>query len=155
MIQRIQSLYLILTTIFSGIFLSGKIVSFTVNSENSLFINLKGLTRITEAGLAENIERIIPLSIILLVIPVLSLLIIFLYKKRKLQIRLTRGLVCLIVILIIMLVYYSGFVIRNFDAEIHPRLNLIFLLLMLISAILALRGIKKDENLIKSYDRLR
>ena len=61
----------------------------------------------------------------------------------------------LIVILIGCIAYYAFYVTRNFNAEMLPALNLVIPVLMLIFTYLAFRGIRKDDRLIKSYDRLR
>jgi hypothetical protein len=51
--------------------------------------------------------------------------------------------------------YYGWTVSTNFNAKIVPGMTLILYPVMLICAVLAYRGIKKDDNLVKSYDRLR
>lgn len=155
MIQRIQSLYLLLTTVLSGLFLKGNIIKFVDMSNNSLIINFGGISRAIAGGGNEQIEKLIPLSGLLLLIPVLSFITIFFYKNRKSQIRFAKTLLGIIVILICCTAYYAFYVIRNFNAEMLPAINLILPVLMLICTYLAYRGIRKDEDLVKSYDRLR
>lgn len=155
MIQRVQSLYLLLTTVFSVLFLKGSIIKFIDESNNSLFINFGGINRILAGGGAEQIEKLIPLSVLLSLVPVLSFITLFFYKKRKSQLRLATGLICIVMIQILIIVYYSYYVIHNFNAEMLPGINLILPVLMLICSYLAYRGIKKDEDLVRSYDRLR
>lgn len=155
MIQRIQSLYLLLTTVFSVLFLNGSIIKFVDKSNDTLIINFGGINKITTGGGTELIEKLIPFSILLLLITVLSIITIFFFKKRKLQIKFTKALLGIIVILICIIGYYTFYVIRNFNAEIMPGANLILPVLMLICTYLAYRGIRKDVDLVKSYDRLR
>ena len=155
MVQRIQSLYLLLTTIFSVLFQSGKILKFNDDAKNFLYINLGGLNRISETGGTAQLQRLLPLTGLLLLIPLVSLITIFLFKNRKLQIRFVLGLIILIILLILALAYYFYFVVLHYNAEFLPGLSLIFPILMLICACLAYRSIKKDDELVKSYNRLR
>ncbi|OFY68502.1 MAG: hypothetical protein A2Y71_15690 [Bacteroidetes bacterium RBG_13_42_15] len=155
MIQRLQSVYLLLTTLCSVLFLSGNMLKFNDNSGNILSITYKGLKRIGGGAAPEQLEKFLPILIILLLIALISIVDIFIYRKRKLQTRFTIGLFILTIILIIVLAGYSFFVIQNFDAEISWSIKMILPLLMLLFTYLAYRGIRKDEDLVKSYDRLR
>ncbi len=155
MIQRIQSIYLLLTTLFSVLFLDGNIMKFTDDSGNMLNITLGGLKRIAGESAAENPGRVLPLTMLVLLIAVLSLVAIFLYKNRKLQMRFTLGVFILTIMLILILTIFSFFVIRNYNADILWGIKMILPLLMAVSSYLAYRSIKKDEDLVKSYDRLR
>jgi hypothetical protein len=51
--------------------------------------------------------------------------------------------------------YYGYSVINEYQTELVPGYKMFIPLVMLVLETLALRGIKKDENLVKSYDRLR
>jgi hypothetical protein len=121
-----------------------------------ILINLGGIKRISEAGGGtEQLEKLLPFAGLLLLIPLVSFLVIFLFKKRKLQLTFSIALIILIILLISSITLYSLYIIRIYNAEIIPGYKLILPVLMLICAFLAFRGIKKDEDLIKSYDRLR
>ena len=150
MIQRIQSLYLLLTTIMSGLFLTGRIINFTENNNSTLNLDFSGIER-----MSENVESLPLLSILLALIPLLSFIIIFLFKNRKLQMKMALFLISIIVVQMALLSWYSYYVITNFNAEINPGVKLILPVVELILAYLAFRGIRKDEELVRSYDRLR
>lgn len=154
MIQRLQSFYLVLTTLLGILFLSGEIVRFS-DGINELFINLQGLSRHVENSGTEIVEKHLHFTILMLLVPFLSLVLIMFYKNRKLQMKLTIILILLILVQIIAVTHYSFQIINNMGAELIPGLKLIIPVLMLILAYLAYRGIKKDENLVRSYDRLR
>jgi hypothetical protein len=155
MIQRIQSIYLFFTSLLSILFLKGSIISFIDESDNLLILSFRGLIKVaTETG-AEKIDQTLPLTGLLLLIPVLAFILIFFYKARKLQLRLTMVLFNLVIILILALAYYSFSIIRSFNAEIQPGINLVIPVLMLLCAFMAYRSIRKDDDLVKSYDRLR
>jgi hypothetical protein len=85
----------------------------------------------------------------------LSLITIFLYKKRKIQLWFALSVVILSALLIIVLAYNSFIIIKNYDAQIGPVLKMIFPFLILAFAILAYMGIKKDDRIVRSYERMR
>jgi hypothetical protein len=57
--------------------------------------------------------------------------------------------------LIIISIYYSYSVINRFDTKIIPGFKMVLPVLVFLFTLLAYRGIKKDDRLVKSYDRLR
>ncbi|MET0636435.1 MAG: DUF4293 family protein [Chitinophagaceae bacterium] len=75
---------------------------------------------------------------------------IFLFKDRKTQLKVSiGGLVISIVIIILYVVEVRKFVRGNL------ALTCVLAFLMLIGFIMAIRGIVKDEKLVKSLDKLR
>lgn len=153
MIQRLQSVYLLLTTIFALLFLSGEILSFSSALEK-VFYNLSGIISTAQGTVSRDALTMIS-SVILMAIPVLSLVIIFIYKNRKLQMRLTLVLIVAVLIEIVLLFLIMFNVERKLNAEVIPGIKHVLPLLMLLTSILAYQGISKDENLVRSYDRLR
>jgi presenilin-like A22 family membrane protease len=155
MIQRIQSFYLLLTTLFSVLFLGGNCLKFTDNSGNQLAITLRGLVRYAGDSGSVQMQSLWPCTLLVFIIALVSFILIFLYKNRKLQIRLTTGLLILTILLIILVTAYSFYITVKYNADIVPGIKMILPLLMAVCIYLAYRGIKKDDSLIKSYDRLR
>jgi hypothetical protein len=51
--------------------------------------------------------------------------------------------------------YVSFRIVSKFDARLIPGFKIILPIVILVLSILAFRGIKKDDQLVKSYDRLR
>jgi hypothetical protein len=147
MIQRIQSLYLLLAAIL------GAVIS---------FYN----PHLWRAKLVNNNYRYFDgqsnylYFIMLMIIIVLSLVAIFLYKKRKVQLRLT--IIDLLFCLGLIAVQYLE--IAAFEQQLKDAAMLAsstylpaaFLpILLVILLFLAARGIFRDEKLVKSLDRLR
>lgn len=155
MIQRVQSIYLLLTTVLSVLFLLSGIIYFTESSGSLLKISFNGLFRETGMQNNELVNSILPLTVLLIIIPLLAFVIIFLFKNRSIQIILTRVLITLITMLIVTIAAYSIAISEKFGASINPVFNTAIPLVQLALAVLALRGIKKDDDLVKSYDRLR
>jgi len=125
MIQRIQSLYLLLLVAL------GAVLFFT----------------------GEHLALII--SVLAIVIPALSFFTIFLFSKRKIQVRLTEAIITLTIIFICATCYYTFNGISESNVSFGLWINLIIPVLQLLLAVFAYHGIKRDDNLVKSYDRLR
>jgi FtsH-binding integral membrane protein len=85
------------------------------------------------------------------VIALSAIITIFLFKKRNLQIR-----ICYAMILSLVIAYIIYFIV-NFSSLSLSELNYTFLFpfIAIILIYLAIIGIKKDEKLIRSLDRLR
>lgn len=155
MIQRIQSLYLLLTTLLSLLFLKGSFLNFIDKSGSVIKITFGGIIKDTGEQGFEVVEKLLPLTALIILIPAISLVIIFIFKNRKIQLWLALSVIILIVGFIFVSIFYSWFVITEYGAEIVPGFKMVIPVLILIFAILAYRGIRKDDRLIKSYDRLR
>jgi hypothetical protein len=150
MIQRIQSVYLLLTTILAVLFLTGELIDF----QNGYTLVFSGIVYDTQVTGLEN-KQVLPLTVISLAIPLLALIIIFLYKNRKIQMRLTAFLTFLIILQVAAVIWYTLDLKTEFGTRPIPGIRMILPLLMFVLSILAYRGIKKDENIVRSYDRLR
>jgi ABC-type transport system involved in cytochrome c biogenesis permease subunit len=118
-------------------------------------MNFMGIWESSAGGNPEIIKSLIPLSVIVLVISLLSFTTIFLFKKRKLQLKLAVAIILLTIVFIGMTLYYLLWVTGKFQTELVPGVKMLIPLLILTFGILAFIGIKKDEKLVKSYDRLR
>jgi hypothetical protein len=155
MIQRLQSLYLTLITLLSILFFTGNILSFTEKPGSVITVAFNGIFRELNGQNSTLIEKLLPLSTIIILIPVISLITIFIFKNRKVQLKLTGFLIILIVVCIIALIHVSMSIISKFEAGISPGFKMILPVIMLIFSVLAYKGIRKDDQLVKSYERLR
>lgn len=155
MIQRIQSLYLFVIVVLSGLLLNGSVLNFISKTGSIFKVTFTEVIKSTGGQGLEVIEKLLPLTILIIIIPIISLTAIFLYKKRKYQLVMSRVLITLNSILIIAVLHVSFRIISGYGAQLVPGFKMILPVLMLIFAILAFRGIRKDEQLVKSYDRLR
>ena len=131
MIQRIQSIYLLFAAI-SMTLLSFKVPVYTFNE--TLFM-------------AQDDTNMFVMTI---VGAIFSLLGLFMFKNRKFQMKLIR-----LTVLIQMIIGIRIFMLFN---KFEVVLNNHFLFLMaftLIALIMAYRGVKKDDDLVRSVDRIR
>lgn len=151
MIQRIQTLFLFAVLVLSSLMLTGDLIRMD-NGTGTLFtISLKGLG---EAG-GETVQRLWPLSVILALIPLLTLTAIFLYKNRPLQMKITMAVLLLSLGVLILGAFYVIMFDRKIDVIVIWKVKVIFPLISAILAWMAYRSILKDELVVKSYDRLR
>ena len=125
MIQRIQSLYLIIAILLSTGFLF-----YTQQFENSSDIQSYGGYFLS---------------------PLLTLITLFLFKKMVLQARMC---VLIMVFQISLITYYSYYLVNHiiFDTS-YPSLGVSIILVVFLY--LARRSILKDEALVRSVDRIR
>lgn len=126
MIQRIQTIYLLLAAVTASIWILLPAVAFS-----------------------DDPIRFIPLGIASLI----SLITIFLYKTRKKQMALCKWAIVFVIIYLLYQAYMMFFNAPNNDGALNlwpfiPAIAIIFNLL-------AYRGIRHDERLIRSADRLR
>ena len=131
MIQRIQSIYFLAAAI-SMTLISFKVPVYTLNE--TLFM-------------AQDDTKMFILTI---VGAIFSLLGLFMFKNRKFQMKLIR-----LTVLIQMIIGVRIFMLFN---KFEVVLNNFFLFLMaftLIALIMAYRGVKKDDDLVRSVDRIR
>lgn len=150
MIQRIQSVYLLVVTILLVVCLCTPIGSYIGNDYSvSAFTNLC-------ITMADGNKDYAPwaLFVILLVAAVLAFGTIFLFKKRMLQIRLT------IFSTILLVGYYATlitfiFMLKGDQMTFSLSWPVCLPLVAIILNWLAVRAIGKDEVLVKAYDRLR
>lgn len=154
MIQRIQSVYLILTTLLSVLFLNGKMIILKGGADQDIYATISGIKRMGESGPGLQ-GNILPLVIIIIAVASLAFITIFLYKKRKLQAKFSMFLIVMSVLMILAIAYYIFRYTTVYNAELRISISLILPLLSLLCSILAYRGIRKDDELVRSYDRLR
>lgn len=135
MIQRIQTIWLLLAATFS--LLSLKFSFYSGVRENNVFSELNGSSNFL-------------LLIMSVAIALVALVTIFLFKNRKLQMQLSiLGFLLQVIAVVIYVLQTQKFTEGNFT------LTAVLTLLIPIFFILAFMGIRKDEKLIKSMDRLR
>jgi hypothetical protein len=131
MIQRIQTIYLLIASIAFAL-LSFKIPFWSLNDEFMY---------------AQNDNK---LYLLLITLFVFSLIGIFLFPKRTVQMKLLRLsiLIEFVVVVRLFLTY------RELNTPLDAK---VFFLLMsaFVALLLAYRGVKKDENLVRSVDRIR
>ena len=151
MIQRIQSVWLLLAAIFmSALFyvdVYSVLVPSAVDMPAKMVNDYAAVVSIKNNFLALGLAGASTL---------LSLVTIFMFKKRKQQVSLT----WLNILLCIGLVFWLYIGLNNFWSNYPDNggniwIGLFLPVITVFLLLLALRGLRKDEKLIKSLDRLR
>lgn len=163
MIQRIQSIYLLVVLILSMVTLLSPVLELA-SADAYYELSVRGLERSTAASAlidggeeqAGVVEHAWMLTLISAIIPFITLITIWLYKHRQLQIRLTVFNSLLMLGYYGMYAFYLYYFKEKYAADaVHPLLPAVFPLVCIVLNVLAIRGIAKDDALVKSYERLR
>jgi hypothetical protein len=143
MIQRIQTIYLLIASLVSG----GLIFVF------DLWKTLKERVFTLDLFQQDSILlKSIPISF--LISAILSIVAIFLFKKRQLQFVIGRIIIIINFFILGLLIYLS----LNLPGETlvsEKGIGMFLPVLTILLVVLANKAIKKDEDLVKSVDRLR
>ena len=148
MIQRIQTLYLLLVAFVMIAMLFFPLGYVSNEGGASSMLNVFGLH-----GQDNSVAWF--LFVLPVICTLLSVLTIFFYNRRKLQIKL--GYITLFVFVLFYIC--GGFLLWNLKQQCNINISYtivcIFPLIAFILEILAIKGIKKDDKLIRSLNRLR
>ncbi len=137
MLQRIQTIYLFLAILIAGI-LPFFLPLFTLSSGKEMFF-MQNMVYATLFGLSLT----------------LSLLSILSYNKRQNQFVINRLNMILNLILLGLFVYRSLNVSGETDLVSEKGIGMFLPIVVIVLLVLANKAIKKDEDLVKSVDRLR
>ncbi len=150
MIQRIQTVYLLIVTVLLIVAMCIPVGTFTHADGNvSEFMNIGVMM---QNGIDSSVWGMFA---ILLLSAIIAFATIFLFKNRVLQIRMT------IFNSILLVGYYLTFIVfmlilqKRLDATYHLAWGTCLPLVAIILNYLAIRAIGKDEILVKAADRLR
>ncbi|MCL6460409.1 protein of unknown function [Flavobacterium micromati] len=137
MIQRIQTIYLLLAFVVTGILLFFIPLWTMSNSKDFYFMQ------------SETYTILLGLSTTLSVVSILS------YKKRQNQFVIGRLNIILNLILLGLFVYRSLNLSGETPAVSEKGIGMFLPVIVIVLLVLANKAIKKDEDLVKSVDRLR
>ncbi len=152
MIQRKQTVYMFFALIIMGLMFFFPVLRFIDPNSNTYELTYLGVINIENGNY---IVKAIPLTILLAVIVLLLLITIFSYKNRILQMRLSVFSILLMIGSLGLIFFYALYGQGKIHGEIFYLYPLIFPVVSTILTFLAFKGIKKDEELVRSYDRIR
>ncbi|SHE98546.1 protein of unknown function [Mariniphaga anaerophila] len=147
MIQRIQTIYVFLAAVLTALLLKLDFAELAVNGELFVF-NAKGIISGEQV-----LFNGLPILGFIGLITLLHLVVIFLFKKRIVQIRILSFTIILLLGLVGVMFYflYAAFE----GAEVVFKVPMVFPVIAVILDYLAIRSIGKDEALIRSLNRIR
>ena len=150
MIQRIQTLYLLLVVILGTLLCFFSPIEF-LTPEATDYVSLHAFDKW-------------PLAVMTLAIPLLALVNIFLFKRRLLQARLNIMNVIFCIGYYALVALYAAFVVKGYeaihgmtlaDADWYITLWAAIPAVNIVLRMMATRRILKDEALVRAADRLR
>jgi len=148
MIQRIQTVYLLLSFVILLLMLFLPLFEF--NSGDYIFNSFQIQSKASTESIAT-----FPIGIYIILTLVAHIFAIILFKNRVLQMRITTFLSIFLIGFYALLAFYY-FVVINFEiTEVKAQITLLIPLISAILVFMANKGIKKDEKLVRSADRIR
>jgi hypothetical protein len=156
MIQRVQSVYLLLVTVVMS-FLIVSPYAKMMDADNQTLV-FKSYAIVIEAndGEPETYKNTVAVITLVLLTSLISFICIFLYNRRLVQIRICIiNTILLIVLLVVMFLYYK--ITRDNLNPLHPsfEISAIFPMISVALTIMAYRAIRHDDMLVNSFERLR
>ncbi len=153
MIQRIQSVYLFLAFLLVASLFFYPLATFLTATGDSIILDVIALKSF-ENGV--NVEMsAYPLAVLSGILVLLIIGIIFLYKKRMLQARLSVIVMILLAGLGGMIYLYASMSAEKLSLPVTYTMVDVFPIVAIVLVFMARRRIIMDEALVKSYDRIR
>ena len=149
MIQRIQTLFLLIALVLEAVLFSQPLAVLQLDDATFYEIFVKGYV------FNNQIQYSFSLLIFTFITLLLNLIIIFLYKKRILQMRLAIYNTILLIGLQGVIAYTIYATSDNLNAEIFLQYAAILPIIIAILHLIAFKYIKRDEELVRSADRIR
>jgi hypothetical protein len=147
MIQRIQTLFILLSTMLLAFLFTLPFAEIAAGGKLYLF-NIKGIINSGEV-----VHDGLPITVFTGIIVLLHVLAMFLYKKRILQMRILIFAILLMLGLFGMFYFFTYYSFQS--AGVSFNIAVVFPLIAIILDYLAIRNIGKDEALVRSIDRIR
>ena len=153
MIQRIQTVYLILATVLISLMHFLPMVKILAGTNAIVVFRSNGFFN---ENTTERLLPALPFFLLISVVIILYLTAIFLFRNRNLQARICRLNILLLVGSMGLMTYYIIHVYKLVDADsMTTKILLLFPLIAIVLTWLAIRGIVKDEALVRSVDKIR
>lgn len=162
MIQRRQTIFMLLSAIISALLFIMPLASFNADG-NIMQFTIFGIRNPIET-LSLTTTYTWPLVILTFLMTIVPFVTIFLYKKRELQVRLCQlNMLSTLIFIGLVFLYYESDILKviaavegdTYQLDVAYFIGMAFPLINLVLEIFAIRGIKKDIELLKSVDRLR
>ena len=153
MIQRIQTIYLLIALAFGASMFFAPQITFVADAE--YILNYSGINAADATETSKSLSTF-ALTILLVLTPLVSLGSILLFKKRLIQIRLCAANIGLLIGATGLIYYFGTIGMKEFSAtSMSYGISTVFPIAGAILNFLALRAIAKDEALVRSMDRIR
>lgn len=160
MIQRIQSIYLVLAGIFSAFTCFVPVATFSHTNGNCVIWFHMSSIEYYGSVLFESLSEMAGrhpwgLSVMATLATIIAFIAIFCFKNRKRQVKMVNTCSLVNVVWYIALAAYAFSVKSRTSFDLSLEVGCLFPLLSLITLFLAKRAIKYDEALVRAADRIR
>ena len=153
MIQRIQTIYLFLSALLISLMHVFPVAKLHTGPGGEIIFRSFGFFNELSPGV---LIPSLPVLLLLGVVALLYLIAIFLFRNRNLQARVCRLNFLLLIGSLGLMAYYVLHVYRQVEAVgLTIKIAALFPLITIVLTWLAVRGIIKDENLVRSVDKIR
>jgi len=153
MIQRIQSLYLFFAAVLSALLLTGTLMEMKDIFGNIYTMGAFNMT-VTIEGKTQ-VQSLLPLAIIIAAVPLACLVSVFLFRNRHLQMKFTLASLLLALGSLFVASFYVIMLGKKIEMSYIWHIKTLFPLAEALLCWLAYRAIKKDEEKVRSMDRIR
>lgn len=153
MIQRIQTLYLIIALVLISLIIVFPFGYFTLANQGIYLLAHDGLVKIS-GNVHIPVYTSYSITVLIAMAMVFIIYAIILFKKRRVQILFCKWLIFILVILNISLFWIFFKTARNFETA-KIMWSVFMPVVSILPVYMAIRSIRKDEELVRSADRLR
>ncbi len=156
MIQRVQSVYLLLVTVVMSFLIVSPYAKMKDTDSRTLVFKSHAIVIEAESGEPQTYKNTVAVISLTLLTSLISFVCIFLYNRRLIQIRICiLNTILLIILMAVMFLYYI--ITRDNLNLLHPNFEIsaIFPMISVVLTILAYRAIRHDDMLVNSFERLR
>jgi K+ transporter len=152
MIQRIQTIFLLMALVLTGLFIWLPLGAIAVNEKIYTFV-LKGIIDTSSGQTIYSAWHLIAITTVVLL---LQLIVIFTFKKRSKQIRMATVNILLMLGVVIASCLFVVFTAKSMGNAVYSlKITLALPLVSVFLNYLAIKAIQRDEALVKSVDRIR
>jgi hypothetical protein len=152
MIQRIQTLFFLLSALAAGLMLFNPLLGIDLPDGGRAILFADG---VKDAGSGKVVVQAFPLLALIAIITLISIVTVFLYKKRMLQMRLTVYNLVLLVGLIVLGYYYARQGVKETGGTMELTYYTIMPVVAFILSLLGWRGVRRDYLMLKAVERIR
>ncbi|MBR5433957.1 MAG: DUF4293 domain-containing protein [Bacteroidales bacterium] len=161
MIQRIQTVYLLLASCLVALSAVFPLFSFQLAETSEMLMGQEtrlyafSWKALGPDGVWSSLATLYYLGIAFCSIALFSFSVIFFYKNRKKQIKMTKYAFILKIALLATVGYYVYLAQTNDVVATKPQIGVLLFAISMVFDWLAVKAIRKDEDLVRSVDRIR
>ncbi len=152
MIQRIQTIFLLITAILMAVTVFSPLAELDGTGTDKNFI-FYACGMVSAVGMSLRTWGVLTFAVLSTLVPLVNM---FLYKNRKLQMKIGTATSLLIIAFYVTFYIYLNSLMMNHGLTLHGlQYGIVLPIIALVFNILAILRIKKDEKLVQSLNRIR